>query len=229
MSIFNWFSRPSSQAHPVAAEEHARPHSNSPKKAAAAPAHSQEHEVDQRSDRAKLRHLRRDQSFVAIREAMTRTGVLSSNYKFKVFSEDQMGNEFVVLMSLVTVEGAPLPHFAEMEAVIMESAKTRFDIGVSAVYWRLTEVPAAKPVVRPPAQPVQHRSPYDTIEADEVLAFQQALLAASAQSPSPSQKAPQDKDGYRKKRSHLSDFEDTELTESKGGVVLSRTQYGDLI
>lgn len=230
MSIFNWFSRPSSQAHPVAAEEHARAHSTSPKKAAAAPAHSQEHEVDQRSDRAKLRHLRRDQSFVAIREAMTRTGVLSSHYKFKVFSEDQLGNEFVVLMSLVTVEGEPLPHFAEMESVIMESAKTRFDIGVSAVYWRLTEVPAAKPVVRPPVQPVQ-RSPYDTIEADEVLAFQQALLAASAQSQShgPSQKAPVDKDGYRKKRSHLSDFEDTELTENKGGVVLSRTQYGDLI
>lgn len=232
MSIFNWFSRPSSQAHPVAAEEHARPHSTSPKKAAAAPAHPQEHEVDPRSDRAKLRHLRRDQSFLAIREAMTRTGVLSSHYKFKVFSEDQQGNEFVVLISLVTVAGEPVPHFSEMEAMIMETAKARFDIVVSAVYWRLTEVPAAaKPAGRAPVPQPQPRasSPYDTIEADEVRAFQQALLAASAQGQSHTAPPEKDKDGYRKKRSHLSDFEDTELTESKAGVVLSRTQYGDLI
>lgn len=226
MSIFNWFSRHSPQSQSAPAEEHNRPPAR-PKKATAL---SQEEELDQRSDRAKLRHLRRDQSFVAIREAMTRTGVLSANYKFKVFSEDQQGNEFVVMMSLVTAAGDPLPPFAEMEAVIMESTKARFDIVVSAVYWRLMEVPAAakstsfSAAARTFSQPLKSKSPYETIEADEVLAFQQALLAASAQSHS----VPPEKSNYRKQRSQLSDFEDTEMAESKASLVLSKTQYGDL-
>lgn len=233
MSIFNWFSRPSPQAKPAHAEEHARPHHGGHKKAAAAPAPHQEPETDQRSERAKLRHLRRDQSFLAIREAMTRTGILSSNYKFKVFSEDQQGNEFVVMMSLVTVADEAVPHFSEMETLIMETAKARFDIVVSAVYWRLAQVPAvARPVsspavpVRTPIPPPRSRSPYETIEADEVLAFQQALLEASAQA---RQSAPPEKDAYRKQRSHLRDFEDTEMSESKSTLVMSKTQYGDLV
>lgn len=233
MSIFNWFSRPAPQAQAAHTEEHARPQHSGHKRPAAAPALHQEHETDQRSERAKLRHLRRDQSFLAIREAMTRTGILSSNYKFKVFSEDQQGNEFVVMMSLVTVAGEPFPHFSEMEALIMETAKARFDIFVSAVYWRLTEVPGvAKPAPAPaapprtPVPPPRSRSPYETIEADEVLAFQQALLAASAQA---QQSAPPEKDAYRKQRSHLRDFEDTEMSESKPTMVISKTQYGDLV
>lgn len=225
MSIFNWFSRHSSQEKSALTEQH---HSSLRSKKSAAL--SQEDELDQRSDRTKLRHLRRDQSFVAIREAMTRTGILSANYKFKVFSEDQLGNEFVVMISLVTVAGDPLPPFSEMEAGIMESTKARFDIVISAVYWRLMEVPitAKSPPLstpaRVPSQPPKSKSPYETIEADEVLAFQQALLAASAQGHSVSG----EKANYRKQRSQLSDFEDTEMTESKASLVLSKTQYGEL-
>lgn len=230
MSILNWLSHHLPQAKSGSAEEHRLPASH--KKGAAA---SQEHEADQRSERAKLRHLRRDQSFVAIREAMTRTGILSSHYKFKVFSEDQQGNEFVVMMNLVTVSGKAVPSFSEMEAVIIESARARFDIVVSAVYWRLTEVPAAaksvpvpapaRAAIHPPPPAPKPKSPCETIEADEVIAFQQALLAASAQGHS----VPPEKPGYSKQRSHLSDFEDTEMSESKTSLVLSKTQYGDLI
>jgi hypothetical protein len=236
MSIFNWFSRPATQANPAPAEEHHRSNASHKKTGAASP---QEPEVDQRSDRSKARHLRRDQLFVAIREAMTRTGLLPSNYKFKVISEDQKGDEFVVMMSLVTVVGEPLPAFSEIEAMIMDSAQVRFEIVVSAVYWRLTEVAAPAKFVppplamhapaQPPVKPSKPKSPHETIEVDEVVAFQQALLAASAQGHS----APPEKGSEirRKKRSstQMKDFQDTEMVESKPAPILSKTQYGDLM
>ena len=232
MSIFNWFSRhPQTKSAP---EEQHRAVASQKKSAA-----PQEAESDARSDHAKARHLRRDQVFVAIREAMTRTGILSTNYKFKVLSEDPQGNDFLVMMSLVTVAGEPLPVLSDMEAAIMDSAKVRYDIVVSAVYWRLTEVAATAKFVPPPAAmraaaqppakpvpPAKPKSPHETIEADEVIAFQQALLAASAQgntTPAEKEKRPK-----RRPTNQLRDFQDTEMSDSSTSAVVSKTQYGDL-
>jgi hypothetical protein len=229
MSIFKLFSRYSQT--PSAPEEKSRPVASSKK--------SQEPDSDQRSEHSKARHLRRDQVFVAIREAMTRTGILPANYKFKVLSEDPQGNDFMVMMSLVVVAGEPLPPLGEMEASVMESALVRFQIIVSAVYWRITELaPAAKfippvtvgrtaaqPVpVTQPAPPGKLKSPHETIAADEVMAFQQALLAASAQG----QTMPQEKSSLRPRFNQPKDFQDTEMVDSSVAPVLSKTQYGDL-
>lgn len=218
MSIFNWFSTPPQTQ--TAAEDKQRP-PGSRKKSAAAPL--QEPEADARSDSARLRHLRRDQVFVAIREAMTKTGILPAHYKFKVFSEDSQGNEFVVLTSLVTQAAEPAPLLGEMEADIIGNAQAHFGIVVSAVYWRLTEVEAAVQFVPPPAKP---KSPYETIGADEVIAFQQALLAASAQSSA--ERSSSDIARSSQSSSKLRDFEDTEMSHSASSPVLSKTQYGDL-
>lgn len=228
MSIFNFFSRHSQT--PSAPEEKSRLAANSKK--------SQEPDIDQRSEHSKARHLRRDQVFVAIREAMTRTGILPANYKFKVLSEDPQGNDFMVMMSLVVVAGEILPPLGEMEASITENALVRFQIIVSAVYWRITELaPTAKFVppglgraaVQPvpaaqPAQPGKPKSPHETIAADEVIAFQQALLAASAQG----QAMPQEKSRPRRRFSQPKDFQDTEMVDSSVPPALSKTQYGDL-
>jgi hypothetical protein len=226
MSIFNWFSHPT-QANPANPEEPTRPPASRKKESVPPPKDS---EIDQRSDRTKMRHLRREQSFVAIREAMTRTGILSSNYKFKVFSEDLSGSEFVVMINLVTVAGDPLPLVNDMEAVIIENAKARFGIVITAVYWRITEIaavakPAAPPVAEraPAVQPPKSKSSHDTIDADEVLAFQQALVAASAQGQTlPPEKA--SKDRSIKPRPQSGDFEDTQLVESKAPHPASKTQ-----
>jgi len=170
---------------------------------------------------------------------MTRTGILPANYKFKVLSEDPQGNDFLVMMSLVVVGGEPLPPLSEMEASIMESALARFQIVVSAVYWRITELAPAAKFVPPvqagraavppvpaaqPAQPGKPKSPHETIAADEVIAFQQALLAASAQGhPMPQEKLPP-----RRRSNQAKDFQDTEMVDSILPPNLSKTQYGDL-
>ena len=227
MSIFNLFSRHPQT--PLVPEEKSNSVASSKK--------SQEADSDLRSEHTKARHLRRDQVFLAIREAMTRTGILPTNYKFKVLSEDPQGNDFLVMMSLVVAGDSP-PSVNEMETSIMEIALARFQIIVSAVYWRMIEpapAPASVPVTKPmppvvasPAPPtslpVKPKSPHDTIAADEVIAFQQALLAASAQG----QTTPQEKFFPRRRANLPKDFEDTEMVEPSIVPVVSKTQYGDL-
>ena len=68
----------------------------------------------------------------------------------------------------------------------------------------------------------------DPLEADEVAAFRQALLAASARAPlsalDSGEKPPRKASSY----TLLTGFEDTELPESAASPALSKTQYGDL-
>ena len=141
-------------------------------------------------ERKNQRYVRREQMYVAIREAMTRAGVLSASYKFKVLSLDQAGSEFLVMMDLERVSGDSLPGLAAIETLIAQNAETRFHIHVPAVYWRVKE---AVPVVRPtppltaaetlPLTRSKIEPRYEPVQNDEVDAFQQALLAASSYRP----------------------------------------------
>ena len=246
MSIFDWFSGNSSQASPSSNDEQARAGAGRKKGAFTQPQRLAP-EPPHRSDSAKLRHTHRDQLFIGIREAMTRAGVLSGSYKFKVLSVDQMGHQFLVMMDMATVAGDPPPSLTEIEALIQQMAKLRFEITVTSVYWRLSEIAAASkfmphPAVAappaaampaapaPPAPPAAKpsASPYEPIHADEVAAFQQALMQASMNGPSVT-KGVAVRTGLRT-TARVTDFEDTEMTESAAAApALSATQYGDLM
>jgi hypothetical protein len=191
------------------------------------------------------RHARREQLYVAIREAMTRAGVLSASYKFKVLSLDQRGNEFIVMMDLAKAFGGQPEQLGEIETLIVQNAKARFEITVPAVYWRMDEVAAVrKPALSThdavqtaalhvdaaaAAAPAKPAPRYEPIQADEVAAFKQALLAASAQGPAAApEKGVKVKSGPRS-YTLLTGFEDTEMPpESISSPALSSTQYGDL-
>jgi hypothetical protein len=132
---------------------------------------------------------RRELLYGVVRECMAKSGVLSASYKFKV-------REY----------GSETSGLAEIEAMIAQSAKTRFDIVVTAVYWRMNEhvavgantarapqaVPSRPaPLISQPAPLVSQPAPlqagpgplsrqggrYEAIQADEVEAFKQALAA----------------------------------------------------
>ena len=113
-------------------------------------------------DRRAMRHARREQLYVAVREAMTRSGVLSATYKFKVLSLDQPGNEFLVMVDLSTDFDGIAGQLGAMEALIVQHAKARFGITVPSVYWRMdasiTSTPGKPAPIRaatnPPANPV---------------------------------------------------------------------------
>ncbi|WP_332776083.1 hypothetical protein [Polaromonas sp.] len=260
MSFFNWFSgktRKPSQATAKSLgdndssgltrdDERTRPIAGRERTAAARPERPADDDASASEGRKTKRHARRELLYVAVRESMTRAGVLSASYKFKVLSLDQRGNQFLVMMDLAQEFGGQTERLAEIEAMIAQTAKARFDIRVTAVYWRMNElvsvgrpIRASQPAALAPAAPAftdaappQARpgAPrYEPIQADEVAAFKQALAAASAQGLAslPETSAP-----HRGPRSYtlLTGFEDTEMAEEDASTspALSTTQYGDL-
>ena len=108
---------------------------------------------------------RRELLYAVVREAMVRAGVLSSSYKFKVLSLDPRGRQFMVMVDLAEGAASDTSRLAEIEAMIAQSAKARYEIVVSAVYWRANEhvaigdaahFTAHKPIISQPAPLLDH-------------------------------------------------------------------------
>jgi hypothetical protein len=91
--------------------------------------------VNRKSERMAQREL----LYAVVRDAMVRAGVLSSAYKFKVLSLDSRGRQFMVMVDLAADQPGSAAQLAEMEASIAQSAKSRYQIVVTAVYWRRNE------------------------------------------------------------------------------------------
>jgi len=234
MSFLNWFSAKSRTSKSAAREEK--------KRGSAAATQRQAPEAEEPGDGRKVkRHARREQLYVAIREAMTRAGVLSASYKFKVLSLDSRGNEFLVMMDLAKASGGLPEQLGDIEALIVQNARARFEITVPAVYWRMDEaIAVGKPgtgsqtaaqTLTPLARGAAAASStqrYEPIQADEVVAFKQALMAASAQGPGGAvEYAAKTRSGPHS-YTLLTGFEDTEMASSAVSPVLSSTQYGEL-
>ena len=214
MSIFNWFfsKRPSVKPSSTALREAG---AYREKQMPTGPAHTNHAEVPmpQRiasvdtangdpADIRQRRHARREQLYLIIRESMTRMGVLSASYSFKVLSVDPQGMQFMVMMDMVveTNQAAPLiEKFHEMEALIFQSALSRYDITVTAVYWRTAAGRASSsastsPVAR--SKPGVSPSAPDAAEALQAPPFQPsghqglAPSAATASSVGALRKAP---------------------------------------
>jgi len=99
-------------------------------------------------DRKSERHERRDLLYGVVRECMTAAGLLSSTYKFKVLSLDSSGRKYLIMMDIPRDYFARSAQFSELEGSIARAAKERFDLLVTAVYWRMNELSA--PSVVPP-------------------------------------------------------------------------------
>lgn len=96
-------------------------------------------------ERKEKRHARREQLYTVIRESMTRAGMLSASYKFKVLSLDQNGNQFLVMMDVASQLGTNAQKLSQTEAVLMQTAKAGYGIVVTAVYWRVDPKTIPKP------------------------------------------------------------------------------------
>lgn len=96
---------------------------------------SPEHAASRKHERTERREL----LYTVVRDAMVRAGVLSASYKFKVLALDPRGLQFLVMVDLAREYGGETVRLSEIEALIVQSAKTRYDIAVSAVYWRIND------------------------------------------------------------------------------------------
>ncbi len=94
------------------------------------------------------RNARRELLFQVIRESMVRTGILSSAFKFKVLALDQHGQTFLVMIDLSAEFAGEAGKLNEIEAIISQSAKNRFELIVQAVYWRFYDSVASNSVSR---------------------------------------------------------------------------------
>ncbi|WP_395027073.1 hypothetical protein [Comamonas odontotermitis] len=148
------------------------------------------------------RSARREMVYSSVRESMVRSGILSAGYKFKVLALDKRATQFIVMVDLAEEFSVSPEKLSQIEALIAYSAKTRFEILVTSVYWRLngqlgassvkakpasTSAPGAAGIragVRPAragaagmaAAPV---AGIDPIEEVEIEAFKKALIDAA--------------------------------------------------
>lgn len=185
---------------------------------------------------------RRELLYSVVREAMIRIGVLSASYKFKVLSLDSRGRQYLIMMDVARQYVGEPGRLAEVESLIAQAAKTRHDILVTAVYWRVNEhvtagvtarmaaapVPAAPTAASRPSPAVVPVAPaltgYEPLHPEEVVAFKQALASASTSKPlvAPGEII----HSGRRNPAPVPRFEDTEMDDRPS--PLSGTQYGDL-
>jgi hypothetical protein len=207
-----------------------------------------------KDERSRLREL----LYNVVRESMVRVGVLSSSFKFKVLATDSKGRKFIVMMDLSRDFGSEISQLAEIEALIRQTAKARYNIVVSSVYWRAEDsaatskaentppyraqvpaTPGETPTTATPAAAAT-RSASEPVLADEIRALKQALASGA---PVASARAGNgNKPG--KNNTLLTGYEITEIIESESPdheiaeteilddalrlPALSPTQYGDL-
>ena len=237
MSLFNWFSGKSLQD-PSTADRRAKQVSGGRDVSPAMPQRSALEAGSQEQKRKLERYARREQLYIAIREAMTRAGILSASYKFKVLSLDRRDSEFLVMVDMSRIAGDLSVKTVEMETLIVHNAKARFDLAVSAVYWRLNAMTeASKRIPYSPEESVIVKTDrkskpavHESIQADEMAAFQHALRGGGVAASGPVLAADQERQsrGRGNIPSRPRRAEELEASDSVSPRSLSGTQYGDL-
>lgn len=240
MSLFNWFSKKPSVQTSAVVESSGLGHVDATvpfrpgvKGDPSAPNSNAGRAANRKSERLERREL----LYAVVRDCMIRAGVLSSSYKFKVLSLDSRGRQYLIMMDLARQHAGETGRLAEIEGLIAHHAKTRHDIVVTAVYWRVNEhvtagltrvgsaIAGPEPLAATRLAPTAVPKPqYEPLQADEVAAFKQAMATVAAPK---NLSAPGEivRSGRRNPNPYPA-FEETELDERAS--PLSGTQYGDL-
>ncbi len=230
MSLFNWFSKKESVKSASSIDQ-------KPIRVASgliasvdgrAPAPNPEPPSHRRAERVE----RREQLYGVVRDAMTRAGVLSASYKFKVLSLDSRGGSYLIMTDLSSQASIDTQRMAEIESLIAQTAKSRHEILVAAVYWRLSDHVTAGLSAKLPQQasaPVSASNAPDqpqAVDLTEVLAFKSAFAAVAVATPlSASGEILKSK---RRNPNPQPQFENTEILGADDRVPLGATQYGEL-
>ena len=147
------------------------------------------------------RSARREMVYSSVRESMVRSGILSAGYKFKVLALDKRATQFIVMIDLAEQFVTTQEKLTQIEALIAYSAKTRFEILITSVYWRLNgqlgvtsikatsgaaaalraSMPSAAsaPLVAANYQAPATMPGIDPVEEAEIEAFKKALMEAA--------------------------------------------------
>ena len=228
MSLFNWFSKKESpKATPSAAPKPARvPNGLTAGVEGGSSPSAHEPSSSRRAERVE----RREQLYGVVRDAMTRAGVLSASYKFKVLSLDSRGGSYLIMADLSSQASIDAQRMAEIESLIAQNAKSRHEILVAAVYWRLSDHVTAGLSSKLPSQAQASASSGngqpDAVDLTEMLAFKSAFASAAVVEPlSASGEILKSK---RRNPAPQPQFENTEILDADERAPLGATQYGEL-
>ena len=249
MSLLQWFSKKPQAKRPVTPDSSGLGHVDatvplSPSARAKVAANASSSSPSNAANRKSERLERRELLYAVVRQSMTRAGVLSSSYKFKVLSLDSRGRQYLIMMDIARQYAGETGRLAEIEGEIARSAKVQHDILVASVYWRVNEhvttglsrapsAPGSAPVSAPaplmpsapaPLAAAPAKPRFEPLQDDEVKAFKQAL-AAGVTKPSQAPAGEEVRSG-RRNPAPAPVFQDTQLDDSNS--PLSGTQYGDL-
>lgn len=226
MSLFSWFSK----KEPVKPTRQARSQSLVSESASSHAVNDLA--VTRRAERVE----RREQLYAVMRDGMTRAGVLSSAYKFKVLSLDSRGGNYLIMVDLSSQASIDSQRMSEIEALIAQNSKIRHEILVAAVYWRLSDHVTAGLTPKAPTQSALHaRAPvapaqaaphHEAVDVNEMLAFKNAFASGAIDVPlSASGEILKTK---RRNPAPQPQFENTEVLDGEERSPLSGTQYGEL-
>lgn len=256
MSLFSWFSKKNVSSKPeghaqssgLRADESTMPYMPSYRPAARIPVPLADPSGARKTERIE----RREQLYGVVRDAMTRAGILSASYKFKVLSLDPRGKQYLIMMDLSNQSAGDADRLAEIESLIAQTAKSRYELLVTAVYWRvnanvtaglssarpggngaasrpapLSALAAPTATARVAVSSTVNKSRYEPLQADEVIAFKNALATAAPAAILVS--SGEIVKSGRRNPALQPDFENTELIDPEERVSpLSSTQYGEL-
>ena len=234
MSLFNWFARKEApQPTPSAIHKPVRVASGL---SVSVDAGSPQPNLESSSHRRAERVERREQLYGVVRDAMTRAGVLSASYKFKVLSLDSRGGSYLIMMDLSSQASVDSERMAEIESLIAQNAKSRYEILVAAAYWRLSDHVTAGLSAKFPSQAAGSASSASSsvgangqpqaVDLTEMLAFKSAFAAVAVAAPlSASGEILKSK---RRNPAPQPQFENTEILDADERAPLGATQYGEL-
>lgn len=225
MSLFSWFTRTNATRNPGARHSGLGSVEGGNSSGRHASGKSTSGVSGLNSARRSERLERRELLYAIVRESMTGAGMLSSSYKFKVLSLDSRGRQYLIMMDMAARNVSDPTRLAGIESQISKVAKTRHDLLVTAVYWRVNEHVSAslshtqEDHVRTLPTP-RH---FEPLQPSEVAAFKQAL--ASVPTP-PKLSAPGEIMKSSRRNPQPINFADTEVDDRQS--PLSGTQYGEL-
>jgi len=163
MSLLSWFTRRSTPAKPNASDGTGLLNADATVPLMPGVDGQPQHKpapTEHAANRVNERIERRELLYIVVRDAMVRAGILSASYKFKVLSLDPKGRQFLIMMDLAREYGGETARLSEIEALIAQTAKTRYDITVTAVYWRINDhVAVGLPQKTTPLTPVHPAPP----------------------------------------------------------------------
>lgn len=146
------------------------------------------------------RQERRERLYSVVREAMLRSEVLASRYKFKVLSLDTHGRQFLIMVDLLDASAVSPSRFASIEQLIITHAAHHYGIYVKSVYWRSTESLTASAHAAPVSAAVSKPGPVATVAIEPAPPVAPTPLTAKPEAtliaPAPEVPKPVKKPGF---------------------------------